>query len=61
MTTLNRIASLSALALFAAACGSDPTAAQPAKPTIGVQIDRMGRPAVNTALSNPFELLAGWW
>lgn len=59
MTTLNRIASLAALALAAAACGTDATAVTPGKPTIGTQIDRMGRPAVNTALSNPFELLAG--
>src|SRR5439155_2392140 len=26
----------------------------PAPPTLGAQIDRMGRPAVNTALSDPF-------
>ena len=59
MTTLKRIAALSLFALAAAACGSDSTPAAPAKPTLGTQIDRMGRPAVNTALSNPFELLAG--
>jgi len=26
----------------------------PAAPTLGAQIDRMGRPAINTALNNPF-------
>lgn len=28
----------------------------PAVPTLGVQIDRMGRPAVNTALTNPYDI-----
>lgn len=28
----------------------------PAVPTLGMLIDRMGRPAVNTALTNPFDL-----
>jgi hypothetical protein len=31
----------------------------PAAPRLGAQIDRMGRPAVNTALTNPFDLVAG--
>jgi hypothetical protein len=30
----------------------------PNPPTLGAQIDRLGRPAVNTALTNPFELCA---
>jgi hypothetical protein len=30
----------------------------PAAPTLGAQIDRMGRPAINTALNHPFELAA---
>lgn len=29
----------------------------PGLPALGVQIDRMGRPAVNTALTNPYDLL----
>lgn len=33
---------------------SQPPAAFPAAPTLGAQIDRMGRPGVNTALTNPF-------
>ena len=28
----------------------------PGVPALGIQIDRMGRPAVNTALTNPFDL-----
>jgi hypothetical protein len=28
-----------------------------APPTLGVEIDRMGRPAINTALTNPFDTL----
>jgi hypothetical protein len=40
-----------AIALLLAACGSS----NPAKPKIGAtQVDRMGRAAVNTALTNPF-------
>jgi Domain of unknown function (DUF4331) len=47
-TTLIAFASL-----VAAACGS--SSSNPAKPTIGsTQVDRMGRAAVNTALTNPF-------
>lgn len=34
-----------------AGCGSD---AAPPAPAIGAQIDRMGRPAINTALTDPF-------
>lgn len=29
----------------------------PGVPALGIQIDRMGRPAVNTALTNPYDLL----
>lgn len=32
------------------------TCENPAVPTLGVQIDRMGRPAVNTALTNPYDI-----
>jgi len=39
------------------ATGMDMTASNPA-PKIGTQIDRMGRPAVNTALTDPFGLVA---
>jgi len=46
---------LIAVAVFLAACGGNPE-----KPRIGAtQIDRMGRAAVNTALTNPFGLVAG--
>ena len=37
--------------------GADMTASNP-QPKVGTQIDRMGRPAVNTALTNPFGLVA---
>ena len=55
------------LMLFAVAgCGDDTsktmldmaTASNP-PPKLGAQIDRMGRPAINTALSNPFDTVAG--
>jgi hypothetical protein len=53
------------LSLGSAACGSDTTGTDggvadggvegpPAAPALGAQIDRMGRPAVNTALTDPF-------
>jgi len=32
------------------------TCVNPGVPALGVQIDRMGRPAVNTALTNPYDL-----
>jgi len=32
------------------------TCVNPGVPALGVQIDRMGRPAVNTALTNPFDV-----
>jgi hypothetical protein len=34
----------------------DMTSGFPAAPTLGMQIDRMGRPAVNTALTDPFDI-----
>src|SRR5262249_20287402 len=37
-----------------AACGSS-TSNTPAPPAIGDLIDRMGRPAVNTAVTDPFD------
>lgn len=55
---------LAGASLFAVGCdddtsggtGMDMTASNPA-PKVGTQIDRMGRPAVNTALTNPFGLI----
>ncbi|HEX2572889.1 MAG TPA: hypothetical protein VH877_25280 [Polyangia bacterium] len=48
--------SLSAPGLVA--CGND-NKTPPAPPTLGEQIDRMGRPAVNTALTDPFNFYNG--
>jgi len=36
--------------------GSSGSTTNPAPPALGAQIDRMGRPAINTALTNPFNL-----
>jgi hypothetical protein len=33
------------------------TCVNPGVPALGIQIDRMGRPAVNTALTNPYDFL----
>jgi Domain of unknown function (DUF4331) len=41
----------------AGAGGAGPTT--PAPPTLGAQIDRMGRPGVNTALTDPFDIVTG--
>jgi hypothetical protein len=55
----------SILALLTAtlvACGSDTTSGNtpPPKPTLGAtQIDRMGRAGVNTALTDPFDIVPG--
>ena len=47
---------LSALVALLAACGNN-TPGNPAAPALGTTIiDRMGRPAINTAISDPFEL-----
>ena len=51
-------------ALFVAACSSSSTpsgdAGTPSAPTLGATIvDRMGRAAVNTALTNPFDTVSG--
>ena len=47
-------------ALAVAACSSTSTPSNPAAPTLGTVItDRMGRAAVNTALTNPFDTVAG--
>ncbi len=35
--------------------GTDTTVAPPAPPVLGAQIDRFGRPAINTALNHPFD------
>lgn len=40
-----------------AAGGTGGAGGQPAVPTLGAQIDRMGRPAINTALNHTFELI----
>lgn len=54
---MNRILIAGIAALALAACGGT---SNPSKPSIGThQIDRMGRAAVNTALTNPFGLVAG--
>src|SRR3954466_1604963 len=53
------------LATLATGCDDDSgstamdmaTSGNPAAPKVGAQIDRMGRPAVNTALTNPFGLV----
>src|SRR5687767_2639408 len=44
------------LSLAGAACssGDEKPAGPPAAPAVGALIDRMGRPAVNTALTDPF-------
>jgi len=39
--------------------GTDSSTPNPAPPALGAQIDRMGRPAINTALNATFELDAG--
>jgi hypothetical protein len=66
MTMTKRRVSLAACAVLGlAACSSDNNAnpdgrtspdgpTTPAKPTLGAQIDRMGRPAINTALDMTF-------
>src|SRR5260370_25158701 len=56
MKTKNLLISLS-LAALAVACGGD--GGPPPPPTLGRQIDRMGRAAVNTALTDPFETVVG--
>ena len=43
-----------------AGAGSDGgTGFIPGKPLVGMLIDRLGRPAINTALTNPFNLVTG--
>jgi hypothetical protein len=61
---MNRLLILSALAAGLVACGSDSNGGNnstpPAKPTLGAtQIDRMGRAGVNTALTDPFDIVSG--
>ena len=60
---MNRLLLLGALALTLAACGSDNAGMNntpPAKPALGAtQIDRMGRAGVNTALTDPFDIVQG--
>ena len=62
---MNRVLILSALAASLVACGSDNNNGgndnrPPAKPALGAtQIDRMGRAGVNTALTDPFDIVSG--
>ena len=54
--TMNRTFLTGAFALLVACGGSS----NPSKPSLGAtQVDRMGRAAVNTALTNPFGLVPG--
>jgi hypothetical protein len=41
------------------AAGSTPDGGIPTPPTLGAQIDRLGRPGVNTALTDPFDIVPG--
>ena len=58
---MNRPLILAALVSVLAACGSDNgNNTPPPKPTLGAtQIDRMGRAGVNTALTDPFDIVSG--
>ena len=59
---MNRFPILAALVSALAACGSDNgnNNQPPPKPTLGTtQIDRMGRAGVNTALTDPFDIVSG--
>ncbi len=56
---MTRISSLLGV-LVLAACSSNSAPSNPPAPTLGATIaDRMGRPAVNTALTNPFDTVTG--
>ena len=51
--TISIVAIMLCTAVMLTGCGSDDS--NPPPPSLGaVQIDRMGRAAVNTALTNPF-------
>jgi hypothetical protein len=59
---MNRSLILGALLSVLAACGSDNgnNNTPPPKPTLGAtQMDRMGRAGVNTALTDPFDIVSG--
>jgi hypothetical protein len=72
---MNNISKLLCGALLLAACGDDnaktpdappvahdaavDAAPPPAPPTLGAQIDRLGRPTINTALNHAFDATAG--
>jgi hypothetical protein len=61
-TTMTRVTRTLALgsAFVLAACSSSSTPSNPPAPTLGTTItDRMGRAAVNTALTNPFDTVNG--
>ena len=55
MTRYLLVASILALAT---ACGGNGSS-NPAQPKLGAVIDRMGRAGVNTAVTNPFDLVSG--
>jgi hypothetical protein len=46
---------IGAPALLLAACSSSSTPAASGPPALGAQIDRFGRPAINTAITDPFD------
>jgi hypothetical protein len=46
---------IGAPALLLAACSSSSTPAPSGPPALGAQIDRFGRPAINTAITDPFD------
>src|SRR6185369_16750954 len=67
---MNRYLMISLIAVTSLGCGDSgggadgggpdmAASSNPTPPTLGAQIDRMGRPAINTALTNPFDIVAG--
>src|SRR4030095_7706547 len=52
--TLHIVIAMFCAAVVLAGCGSDDDSNPPPPPVGAVQIDRMGRAGVNTALTNPF-------
>lgn len=59
-STYIKIGLTAAISISSLACGSDdksnpPVTMTPAPPALGAMIDRMGRPGVNTAVTDPFD------